>query len=70
MATVQQYKLGWPAGEDEMLLVSIDGTASNAKIRIHSRKMNIIYNASSPCRPPMYAASNEQDSCFAAFENA
>jgi hypothetical protein len=62
MATVAQYKLGWPTGEDKMLLVSIGtGTAANANKNLQPDEMNIIYNASSLPSALMYAASNEQD---------
>lgn len=62
MATVKQYKLGWPSGEDEVLLVSIGtGTAPNANKDLQPEEMNIIYNASSLPSALMYAASNEQD---------
>ena len=62
MATVGQYKLGWPTGEDKMLLVSIGtGTAASANKNLKRKQMNIIYNASSLPSALMYAASNEQD---------
>lgn len=62
MATVAQYNLGWPTGEDKMLLVSIGtGTAANANKNLQPDEMNIIYNASSLPSALMYAASNEQD---------
>ena len=62
MATVGQYKLGWPAGEDQMLLVSIGtGSAANANANLQPSDMNIIYNASSLPSALMYAAAAEQD---------
>ena len=62
MATVGQYKLGWPTGEDKMLLVSLGtGTAANANESLQPGEMNIIYNASSLPAAFMYAAANEQD---------
>ena len=62
MATVGQYKLGWPTGEDKMLLVSIGtGTEASANKNLKRKQMNIIYNASSLPSALMYAASNEQD---------
>ena len=62
MATVEPYKLGWPTGEDQMLLVSIGtGVAPNANANLTPEEMNILYNASSLPSAFMFAASNEQD---------
>ncbi len=62
MATIEAYNLGWPAGEKEMLLVSI-GTGSDPKANANLApgQMNLIYNASSIPSALMLAASNEQD---------
>jgi patatin-like phospholipase/acyl hydrolase len=70
MATVGQYKLGWPAGEDQMLLVSIGtGAAAKANKNLQPDEMNIIYNASSIPAALMFAASNEQDLLCRVFGN-
>lgn len=62
MATVGQYKLGWPTGEDKLLLVSIGtGIAANANKNLQPGEMNIIYNAASLPSAFMFAAANEQD---------
>jgi hypothetical protein len=62
MATVGQYKLGWPTGEDQMLLVSIGtGIAANANKDLQPGEMNLIYNASSLPAAFMFAAAIEQD---------
>jgi len=62
MATVEAYNLGWPAGEKEMLLVSIGtGTDPKANANLAPGEMNLIYNASSIPSALMFAASNEQD---------
>lgn len=62
MATVNSYKLGWPTGEDKMLLVSIGtGIAADANKNLTPEEMNIVYNASSLPSAFMFAASNEQD---------
>jgi patatin-like phospholipase/acyl hydrolase len=62
MATLGQYKLEWPAGEDKMLLVSIGtGAAAKANKNLQPEQMNLIYNASSIPSALMFAASNEQD---------
>lgn len=68
MATVKQYKLGWPVGEDKMLLVSIGtGTAPEANEDLSPEEMNLIYNAKGLPSALMFAASNEQDFLCRAF---
>jgi uncharacterized protein len=62
MATVRQFKLGWPTGDDQMLLVSVGtGAAANANKDLAPEQMNLIYNASSLPSAFMFAAANEQD---------
>jgi len=62
MATVEAYNLAWPAGEKEMLLVSIGtGTDPKANANLAPGQMNLLYNASSIPSALMFAASNEQD---------
>ena len=62
MATLGQYKLEWPTGEDKMLLVSIGtGRAVDANANLRPDEMNIVYNASSIPSALMFAASTEQD---------
>ncbi len=62
MATVEPYNLNWPAGEDQLLLVSIGtGTSPGANANLTPDEMNLIYNASSIPSALMFAAANEQD---------
>jgi hypothetical protein len=62
MATVEPYKMGWPAGEDRMLVVSIGtGTSPQANADLDPNEMNLLYNAGSIPSALMYAALNEQD---------
>ena len=62
MATVEPYNLGWPAGEDKMLIVSVGtGTSPNANKDLSPDEMNLLYNASSIPSALMFAALNEQD---------
>jgi len=62
MATVEPYKLCWPAVEDGMLLVSIGtGSSPDANINLVPGEMNLVYNATSIPSALMFAASNEQD---------
>jgi patatin-like phospholipase/acyl hydrolase len=62
MATVEPYKLEWPSGERNMLLVSVGtGTAAEANKNLKPGEMNLLYNATSIPSALMYAALNEQD---------
>ena len=62
MATVKPFNLGWPSGEDQMLLISVGtGAAADANKDLTPEQMNLIYNASSLPSAFMFAASNEQD---------
>lgn len=62
MATTESYRLGWAAGADQMLLVSIGtGATANANKNLSPREMNLIYNASNIPAALMAAALNEQD---------
>jgi patatin-like phospholipase/acyl hydrolase len=62
MATLEPYKLCWPAGRDKMLLVSIGtGTAPEANENLQPGQMNLLYQASSIPSALMFAALNEQD---------
>jgi len=62
MATVEPYKMGWPAGEDKMLVVSIGtGASPQANADLNPNEMNLVYNAGSIPSALMYAALNEQD---------
>jgi uncharacterized protein len=62
MATTEPYKLVWPVGEDEMLLVSIGtGMTPNANQNLKPGDMNLLYNATSLPSALMFAAQNEQD---------
>ena len=62
MATVEPYKLSWPAGENEMLLVSVGtGTSAKANLNLAPDEMNLLYNAGSIPSALMFAASTEQD---------
>lgn len=62
MATVEPYNLNWPAGEDNLLVVSI-GTGANPKanVDLQACDMNLLYHSSSLPLALMFAALNEQD---------
>ena len=62
MATVREYRLQWPVGEEKLLLVSI-GTGSNADANdnLAPGEMNLIYNATSLPSALMFGALYQQD---------
>jgi hypothetical protein len=62
MATLGAYKLGWPTGEERMLIVSVGtGTAAAANANLAPDELNLLYNAQSIPSALMFSASNEQD---------
>jgi hypothetical protein len=62
MATAEPYRLCWPAGAKEMLIVSIGtGTSPRANADLEPEEMNLIFNATSIPSALMFAALNEQD---------
>jgi uncharacterized protein len=70
MATVEPYRMNWPAGEDKILLVSIGtGASPQANADLDPSQMNLLYNAGSIPSALMYAALNEQDMLCRVFGN-
>jgi len=62
MATTEPYRLCWPTGENQMLLISVGtGATANAKSSLSPREMNLLYNASNIPSALMAAALHEQD---------
>jgi hypothetical protein len=62
MATLEAYKLSWPAGKERLLVVSIGtGTSPKANADLDPSDMNLLYNAGSIPSALMFAALNEQD---------
>jgi len=62
MSTLAPYKVCWPVGEREMLVVSIGtGTSPQANLDLQPGEMNLLYNAGSIPSALMFAAANEQD---------
>jgi hypothetical protein len=62
MATLEAYKLQWPAGEDKMLLVSVGtGAAAAANANLEPEELNLVYNATTIPSALMFGAANEQD---------
>jgi patatin-like phospholipase/acyl hydrolase len=62
MATMPEYRLEWPTGEDNLLLVSVGtGTAAQSNGTLKTSQMTLLYNAAQLPAALIYAASNEQD---------
>ena len=62
MATLDAYRLCWPATESDLLLVSVGtGTCPKANDHLRPGAMNLLYNANSMPAALMDAALNEQD---------
>ena len=67
MATLDRYwagkpELRWPAGVDNMLIVSVGtGTSPDARAGLQPEQMNLLFNAATIPSALMFAALNEQD---------
>ncbi|MGH3563499.1 MAG: patatin-like phospholipase family protein [Mycobacterium sp.] len=62
MATLDAYRLRWPATESDLLLVSVGtGTTPKADDRLRPGNMNLLFNVNSVPAALMYAALNQQD---------
>ncbi|MGB3680778.1 MAG: patatin-like phospholipase family protein [Candidatus Microthrix parvicella] len=62
MATLDSYRLGWPTGEDNLLLVSV-GTANSefARPDLETSDMHLLYHASATAGALMQSAAVHQD---------
>lgn len=68
MATLPQFRVGWPTGEDQLLLVSVGtGHAPDANKDLGASDMNLLYNAGSIPGALMSAALHEQDTLCRVF---
>jgi uncharacterized protein len=68
MATLPPYKLGWPADEDGLLLVSVGtGFCESANLTLSLREMTLLYNVQSTPAALMRAATVEQDTLCRIF---
>jgi len=62
MATLGAYRLRWPTGESNMLVVSVGtGTAPQANENLRASAMNVFFNAAAVPTALMGGALNEQD---------
>lgn len=62
VSTLPEYGIGWEAGEDKILLVSVGtGMCSTADSALRSKKMNYLWNMTKIPSKLMYSASNIQD---------
>ncbi len=68
MATAAPYRLNWPTGEDQMLLVSVGtGGAAAANMNLSPMQMHLLYNVQSLPSALISAAMNQQDMLCRAF---
>jgi predicted acylesterase/phospholipase RssA len=62
MATLPAYNLGWPAGEKDLLLISLGtGLCESANLDLGKHQMNLMYNVEATPAALMRAATVEQD---------
>jgi patatin-like phospholipase/acyl hydrolase len=62
MATLPEYRLGWPAGEENLLLVSIGtGLCESEDLNLKVHQMKLLYNVQALPAALMRSATNEQD---------
>jgi patatin-like phospholipase/acyl hydrolase len=68
MATLDAYGLGWPAGEDELLVVSVGtGNSAFARPELDPADMHLLYHATSMPGALMISAAEQQDMLCRAF---
>jgi uncharacterized protein len=68
MATIPEYRLRWPTGENSLLLVSVGtGSSPDANAMLAPRQMNLVYNATKIPAALMYAALVQQDTLCRVF---
>jgi len=62
MATLPEYRIGWPAEETQMLIVSV-GTGNRPRVdpTLSPAKMNLLYNAQAIPSALIFGAQNQQD---------
>lgn len=71
MATSAPYRLCWPTGADQLLLVSVGtGTLPQASPALRADRMGLIYQAGAVPRALIYAALNQQDLMCRMFGDA
>jgi uncharacterized protein len=62
MATLPPYQVQWPAGEENLLLVSVGtGLSGSANLKLRANEMNLLYNLQSLPAALISAAGIEQD---------
>lgn len=62
MATAPPFRVEWPVGPENLLLISVGtGAAAGARPDLRTRRMNLAYHLLGLPNVLMYAASNQQD---------
>jgi patatin-like phospholipase/acyl hydrolase len=68
MCTLEPYRLMWPTGERQMLLVSVGtGSTPDARVDLKPRSMHLLYNAMNVPSHLMFSSLNEQDMLCRSF---
>lgn len=68
MATLEPYNLGWPVGEDKLLLISVGtGLSRKSDANLKAAQMNLLYNVGSIPSALIYSALVEQDKLCRVF---
>lgn len=70
MATLEPYKLQWPAGAENLLVISVGtGLSRQANANLKTGQMNFLYTAASVPAALLYSAQVEQDKLCRIFGN-
>jgi len=68
MATLEPYKLHWPVGEQNLLLISVGtGLSRQANANLKTDQMNLLFNAAAVPSALIYSAQVEQDKLCRVF---
>jgi len=68
MATLEPYKLHWPVGEENMLVISVGtGLSRQANANLKLDQMNLLFNVSAVPAALIYSAQVEQDKLCRVF---
>jgi hypothetical protein len=70
MATLEPYRLHWPIGEENLLLISVGtGLSRQANAKLRTDQMNLLFNAQAIPSALIYSAQVEQDKLCRIFGN-
>ncbi|NOK36051.1 patatin [Corallococcus exercitus] len=67
-STLEPYRIMWPSGEQQLLLVSVGtGTTPDVRVDLKPQSMHLLYNARSVPSALIYSSLNEQDMLCRSF---